>query len=175
MESSAPPRACGIFVSLITVLMLVIFETLFFLFYIAPRVEEGNIRLNADAIAQQTSAQLFEGFPCDTVRGPVLSGVEAFPLPADSPTREADNRASVTSVSIVLSLCAIVLMATWFLYLRGRIRFPWGALARESLPLLGVFAIYDYLYFEFFVRQWETGTADEFLYAMARQVAGTTA
>ena len=171
---AASEFSCGIFVTSITVLVLVIFETLFFLFYIAPRVEEGNIRLAASSIAKGTAMQLQEAYDCSTIQGPVMSGVQAFPLPPDSSSKNQSNQKAVWSVSIVLCVAFIVVVASWFLFMRGRISFPWSSIARETLPLLCAFAMYDFMYFEFFVRTWDTGSTDEFLYSMASQIAQPT-
>lgn len=171
LEAAQPhSKSCGIFVAAIIVVMLVIFETLFFVFYVAPGVEKGNIELSAENIADELVGQLEEGFDCDTIQSQIKSGIDLFPEPPVDPSIKKSNKTAITSLAIAVALLIVVLIGWWFLYLSKRIQFPWAALAREALPLLTAFAVYDFLFFQYFVRIWNTGSGDEFLYAMMEQV-----
>lgn len=169
-EPPHPKRSCGVFVAAIVVVTLVVFETLFFVFYVAPVVEKGNIQISAESIANDLVGQMERGFDCNTLQTSIASGLRSFPEPAVDPSTEKSNKTAITGLVIAVTLLVVFLIGWWFLFLSRRIKFPWAALAREALPLLAAFALYDFLFFQYFVRIWHTGSGDEFLYAMIEQV-----
>ena len=160
----APSWACGAFVAACTIVGLVVFETLFFILYVGPIVEPGNVRITASGIAEGIVGDLSTGMTCEEIQTVVRQGVEDFPKPADGPANP--NHDVVANVLIMCCFLVVLLAGWWFLYLDKRIPFPWFGLVRETLPLFAVFAAYDVLYFHFFVERWNSGSSEEFLHDM---------
>lgn len=157
----APTWACGAFVAACTIVSLIVFETLFFILYVGPVVEPGNVRITAQEIAKGVVSDLSTGMTCDEIKGKIRKGVDEFPKPPSGPKHP--NRKVIANVLLMGGVMVIVLACWWSLYLKKRISFPWAGLMRETVPLLGVFAVYDVLYFHFFVERWHSASSDEFL------------
>jgi hypothetical protein len=175
MSSASPNSRCGLFVAMVTVVSLVIFETLFYFLFVAPVVERGTIDLAADTIAEGIANQVRAGQSCDVMQGRIIDGVERFPKPPDVPSIHRANSQAMMNISFVTGGLVIGVIAWWFLVLHGRMHFPASAIARETLPVLFLFALYDFMYFYYFVRTFSTGSADEFLSAMAQGIADPVA
>lgn len=180
LDSVRVSSRCNIFISLVLVSALVLFETLFYFLYIAPVVERGNVKLSAERVVDQIFDQM-ETVTSDSgglheanIAAALGSAARSTEAPStqngnDDENDTTVNRRCILLTAAFLTVTFVVLFIYWWTRMRSRIRFPRDAMLFEVLPIIVVFAVYDFVYFTFFVKTWNSISAEEFMYELVNE------
>ena len=166
---------CENFVTITTVVGLVVFEFVFFFLFVAPVVEQGNVQLSADTVVSSFSVPLGAITKCADVPNvqQLLLNFANTPAAAALNEKQVKTNREIRRNALLVILASFVGLAVyWYVKLRrNNIAFPWAAIASETLPIMLVFAMYDFLYFYVFVRVWGTTSAAEFALEFAKELS----
>ena len=157
---------CERFVTLCTVVTLVVFELVFFFGYAAPIVERGNVEGSAEAVVSGFSVPLGAVTDCahvDNLQQVLLKLGNTDATSKAAAAQRATNARITAQAGVVVALALVGLVVYWWTKPRREgMVFPWNGILTETLPVLALFALYDFVYFSLFVRTWTTTSAAEF-------------
>ena len=169
LTDSDVARRCDGFVNMCVVTFLVIFELTFYFVYVVPVVEDGNVHDTARNVSEDLVHDYASLFDIVT-HSPRQCASLVDEVRRLVPSVPADNHNTVIVIGAAAACVGmlVLLVLYWALRIRPHIAFPSELLARTLLPVAMAFVIYDFLYFTFLVKGWDTISGAEFLWEVVQ-------